>query len=273
MPADHQAAAAAAAALSLPPSPPASSSGDADPPFRPTDPLPPWTPPARSPSAARRLHRRPPHRRRRRRRRSSALALVAAQQPLHRQLLGGALAVSTSTLAWFRAQPLPRRVGVLLLLGVLGALALLGLVFSHRIFAALLPLAAAWRALPGGWALAWACVFATAFPPLFGYSASVTTAGFVFGFPAGWAVAATASTAGAAAAFVSSRTVFAGYVDRLVGEDKRFVALGQVLRRDGLGVLAMIRFCPLPFSLSNGFLATVPNIGVWAFTVATALAR
>jgi uncharacterized membrane protein YdjX (TVP38/TMEM64 family) len=61
-------------------------------------------------------------------------------------------------------------------------------------------------------------------------------------------------------------------VHRLVGRDHRFVALGQVLRRDGLGVLAMVRFCPLPYSLSNGFLATVPSVGVGGFAAATACA-
>lgn len=61
------------------------------------------------------------------------------------------------------------------------------------------------------------------------------------------------------------------YVNRLVGGDKRFVALGQVLRRDGIVVLTMIRFCPLPYSLSNGFLATIPSIDVASFALGTAL--
>jgi len=69
-----------------------------------------------------------------------------------------------------------------------------------------------------------------------------------------------------------SRGVAAGYVQRLVGGDARFVALGQVLRRDGIGVLVMVRLCPLPYSLSNGFLATVGRVGVGRFVVATGLA-
>lgn len=59
----------------------------------------------------------------------------------------------------------------------------------------------------------------------------------------------------------------------MVGGDRRFVALGQVLRRDGVGVLVMVRLCPLPYSLSNGFLATVSGrIGVGRFALATACA-
>ncbi|AEO66038.1 uncharacterized protein THITE_2113810 [Thermothielavioides terrestris NRRL 8126] len=152
------------------------------------------------------------------------------------------------------------------------ALSVVFLVLSHRIFAWLGPLAAGWRAHPAGWPLVWLATFATAFPPVIGYSTCVTVAGFVYGFPWGWPLAASATVAGSAAAFLTSRGVFAGYVQRLVGKDRRFVALGQVLRRDGLGVLVMIRLCPLPYSLSNGFLATVGSVRARSFALATAAA-
>lgn len=112
----------------------------------------------------------------------------------------------------------------------------------------------------------------TAFPPIIGYSTAVTVTGFVYGFPWGWPIAAAATVAGSTCSFLASRGVLAGYVNGLVGKDKRFVALSQVLRRDGLGVLAMVRFSPLPYSLSNGFLATVPRLRVGGFAVATGLA-
>lgn len=155
---------------------------------------------------------------------------------------------------------------------VILALTITLLIFSHRIFLLLGPVAVSWRALPGGWLIIWALTFFVAFPPLVGYSTACTVAGFVYGFPLGWPIVATATVAGSLAAFVTSRTVFSGYVDRLVGQDKRFVALGQVLRHDGLGVLALVRFCPLPYSLSNGFLATVPSIQPLSFALATAFA-
>lgn len=155
---------------------------------------------------------------------------------------------------------------------LLFALTVTLLVFSHKIFLLLGPVAVSWRALPGGWLIIWALTFFVAFPPLVGYSTACTVAGFVYGFPLGWPIVATATVAGSLAAFVTSRTVFSGYVDRLVGQDKRFVALGQVLRHDGLGVLALVRFCPLPYSLSNGFLATVPSIQPLSFALATAFA-
>jgi uncharacterized membrane protein YdjX (TVP38/TMEM64 family) len=95
----------------------------------------------------------------------------------------------------------------------------------------------------------------------------------VYGFPLGWPIVASGCTAGALCAFLASRTVLSGYVDRMVGRDHRFVALGQVLRQEGIWYLTAIRFCPLPFSLSNGFLATIPSITPLAFTISTALSR
>ncbi|KAF7544201.1 hypothetical protein G7Z17_g10156 [Cylindrodendrum hubeiense] len=70
---------------------------------------------------------------------------------------------------------------------------------------------------------------------------------------------------------MASRTILSGYVDRMVGKDHRFVALSQVLRQEGIWYLTAIRFCPLPFSLSNGFLATIPSVTPLAFTLSTAL--
>lgn len=64
-------------------------------------------------------------------------------------------------------------------------LAILFLVFSERIFAWLEPVAQKWKNLRGGWLILWAMTFATAFPPVIGYSTCLTLAGFVYGFPWG----------------------------------------------------------------------------------------
>ncbi|EFW99556.1 tlg2-vesicle protein of [Grosmannia clavigera kw1407] len=146
------------------------------------------------------------------------------------------------------------------------------LTYSHRIFAWLGPVAKGWHDLRGGWVLVWLLIFASAFPPIIGYSTACTTAGIVYGFPWGWPLAATASVAGSLVSFLASRGVLSRYVDRLVGDDRRFVALGHVLRQDGLWVLAAVRFCPLPYSLSNGFLATIPSITPLSFALSTAMA-
>ena len=150
---------------------------------------------------------------------------------------------------------------------------ILVLVYSHRFFAWLAPYSKSWRARPGGWLLIFFLIFVTAFPPVIGYSTATTISGFIYGFPLGWPIAASACVLGSLCAFLASRTVLSGYVDRMVGRDHRFVALGQVLRHEGILYLTGIRFCPLPFSLSNGFLATIPSITPMSFAVSTALSR
>ncbi|KAH6691624.1 snare associated Golgi protein-domain-containing protein [Plectosphaerella plurivora] len=175
-------------------------------------------------------------------------------------------------LALFYSLPPVQRVAVAVGLIVVNVLLILFLVYSHAIFSWLAPISHKWRALPGGWILAWLICFFCAFPPVIGYSTSLTIAGFVYGFPLGWPIVATATVAGSTTAFFTSRTIFSKYVHRLVGQDHRFIALGQVLRKDGLGMLTAVRFCPLPYSISNGFLATIPSISPWSFAAASAIA-
>jgi hypothetical protein len=60
-------------------------------------------------------------------------------------------------------------------------------------------------------------------------------------------------------------------VHRLVANDKRFAALALTLKHDGLKLLVMIRMCPLPYSLSNGAVATFPTVHWASYALATAI--
>ena len=62
------------------------------------------------------------------------------------------------------------------------------------------------------------------------------------------------------------------FVSRLTEKNKRFAALSLVLKHDGLKLLIMIRLCPLPFSLSNGAISTIPTVTWYNFCIATAIA-
>ncbi|KAH8602802.1 hypothetical protein B0O99DRAFT_604356 [Bisporella sp. PMI_857] len=149
---------------------------------------------------------------------------------------------------------------------------ILFLIYNEKIFGALAPYAKKWRGISGGWMILWTINFISAFPPLVGYSTTVTIAGFVYGFPNGWFIVASATVAGSLVSFLTSRTILSKYVHRLVGQDKRFEALALTLKHDGLKILCMIRFCPLPYSLSNAAMSTFPTVHPLSFALATMIA-
>jgi uncharacterized membrane protein YdjX (TVP38/TMEM64 family) len=171
---------------------------------------------------------------------------------------------------WFHFTPL-QRAGIILLNIILLVLIILGLVYNERIITALGPAAKRWRELPAGWVILWLMTFFVSFPPMIGYSTCVTIAGFVFGMK-GWFIMSTASVIGSTVAFLASRTVLRPFVSKLTEKNKRFAALSLVLKHDGLKLLIMIRLCPLPYSLSNGAISTIPTVTWQNFMIATAIA-
>ncbi|KAI9794169.1 MAG: Tlg2-vesicle protein [Peltula sp. TS41687] len=171
----------------------------------------------------------------------------------------------------FMKLTLLQRVLAVIALVLAAVFGVLFLVFNERIFAWLEPYADKWRALPGGWLIIWALTFLTAFPPVVGYSSCLTTAGFLYGFPWGWFITSSATICGSLGSFMLSRNLLSGYVRRLIENDKRFGALTLTLKHDGLKLLILIRLCPLPYSLLNGALATIPTVNPLYFTLATAI--
>ena len=86
-----------------------------------------------------------------------------------------------------------------------------------------------------------------------------------------WFIVSTATICGSTVAFILSRHLLHSYVARLIANDSRFAALALVLKHDGLKLLIMIRLCPLPYSLSNGALSTIPTVTWRSFALATAV--
>ena len=150
-------------------------------------------------------------------------------------------------------------------------LSILFLVYNEQIFHSLLPYAKKWRDIPAGWLILWFLIIVVSFPPLIGYSSLLTIAGFVYGFPNGWFIAASATVVGSTVSFIVSRSFLKKFVHRLIEKDKRFAALALTLKHDGLKLLVMIRLCPLPYSLSNGAIATFPTVHWASYGLATAL--
>jgi len=135
----------------------------------------------------------------------------------------------------------------------------------------MVPVAKQLIAWPAGWLIIWTICYVSAFPPMFGYSTSISMAGFIYGFPNGWFLVASATFLGSTSAFLACRYWFRNFAQRMVATDKRFAALSLTLKHDGLRLLCMIRLCPLPYSISNGAISTFPTVSPWAFMTATAV--
>jgi len=58
----------------------------------------------------------------------------------------------------------------------------------------------------------------------------------------------------------------------MVKNDTRFAALALTLKHDGLKLIVMYRLCPLPYSISNGAISTIPTVHWTSFALATAIA-
>lgn len=175
-----------------------------------------------------------------------------------------------ATQTWYHFTPL-QRAGIVVLNIVLFVSTILFLVYNERIFAWLNPIAKSWRNMRAGWLILWVLTFFVSFPPMIGYSTCVTIGGFVFGMK-GWFIISTATVVGSTCSFIVSRTVLRDFVGRLTEKNKRFAALSLVLKHDGLKLLIMIRLCPLPYSLSNGAISTIPTVTWSNFAIATAIA-
>ncbi|KAK6432730.1 Tlg2-vesicle protein [Oleoguttula sp. CCFEE 5521] len=170
--------------------------------------------------------------------------------------------------AFLRLPPLQQAALVGLNIALIVGL-VLTFVYHEKVFARLKPVAVSWRALPGGWLILWFMTILVSFPPMIGYSTCVTLAGFVYGMH-GWFIVSTATVLGSTLSFIVSRTLLKSFVGRMTEKNKQFAALSLVLKHDGLKLLMMIRLCPLPYSLSNGAISTIPTVTWYNFALATA---
>lgn len=77
-------------------------------------------------------------------------------------------------------------------------------------------------------------------------------AGAIFGIPLGTAVVFVGATIGEAAAFLLSRSVLRGPIERRLAGDARFAAIDSVIATQGKRIVFLLRLSPLfPFNLLN----------------------
>lgn len=147
--------------------------------------------------------------------------------------------------------PASRR--ALLVRAALGLAALAVLVLAGRHLGGYVPRFAAWVEGLGAWGpvvfIAGYVVAAVAFIP---GSVLTLVAGAVFGLVRGVLYVFAGATLGAAAAFLVSRYLARGAVERRLAGNQRFAALDRAVGEKGFRIVFLLRLSPLfPFNVSN----------------------
>ena len=193
----------------------------------------------------------------------------------------------------FLALPPGQRYIIYLAVGV--KVLILGIVLyigPEAMFDATAKLAIWFGSQPFGAVLLIALVIIVSFPPLVGYGTSITLCGLGWGVHAeatashpelrgnlfqAWLLASTACLLGATVSFSVLRFLIVHHSKRVSWisstlNDAKYVALSTAVRRRGLSMAILIRFCPFPFAYSNLFFASlVDAVSFRHFLVATAL--
>jgi hypothetical protein len=106
---------------------------------------------------------------------------------------------------------------------------------------------------------------ASSHPPLFGFSATMSLIGFSYGLWWGMFIGGLASLIGGALAWFSIRTFFHDWMRKFgSSNNKQWEAFGHVMREKGWPLVALIRWCPLPWNIGNGLFAVGSQVyPVW----------
>ncbi len=133
------------------------------------------------------------------------------------------------------------------------AVLVVGLMLVGRRAAAYIPAFAAWVDDLGVWGpLVFAAAYAVATVAFVPGSLLTLAAGAVFGLVWGVATVFAGATVGATAAFLVSRYLARGWVERKVGDNARFAAIDRAVAREGLKIVLLLRLSPVfPFNLLN----------------------
>lgn len=163
---------------------------------------------------------------------------------------------------------MPRRSIIRALIGIAGILLI---VLAGQRAAALVPRFLEWVERLGAWGpivFAIGYVIATiAFVP---GSLLTLAAGAIFGIAKGTALVLVAATAGACAAFLVSRYLARGAIERRLAGNRRFAAIDRAVGREGRKIVFLLRLSPVfPFNLLNYGLG-LTNVRFADFLIASA---
>lgn len=173
---------------------------------------------------------------------------------------------------WYENQPALKRLLVNVGVVILSIAGILLIIFHKYAIQILVQLADYWESLKYGRLILFTLVFFVGFPPLLGFSALSLLSGMVYGFPNGWPLLASASVTGSFASFLVFRYLLRDKAEHYVHANEKFRAFAEILKEDAsLFVLILLRLCPLPYSLSNGALAAIPELPASTYLFASLL--
>jgi len=120
-----------------------------------------------------------------------------------------------------------------------------------------------------GWMILGGVLILTSFPPMIGYTTTVSLTGFAYGVKGFW-LAGTGAMIGSALAFIVLRTLFQKRLRIWTAENEKWQALESVVRAKGLPLIILIRSSPLPpWVYANAMFASIEAVKFWQFVVAT----
>ena len=93
-------------------------------------------------------------------------------------------------------------------------------------------------------------------------------AGAGFGFWKGFIAITLGTNTGAAINFLISRHLARNAVQRWLGHHEKFRLIDSAVGREGWKIIALLRFCPIPFGLAN-YAYGLTAIGFWPYFLAT----
>jgi uncharacterized membrane protein YdjX (TVP38/TMEM64 family) len=127
------------------------------------------------------------------------------------------------------------------------------LLVAGRRIAALVPAFAAWVERLGIWGpVAFVAGYALATVAFVPGSLLTLAAGAIFGLARGTALVFVAATLGASAAFLLSRSLARGLVERRLAGNERFAAIDRAVGAEGRRIVLLLRLSPVfPFNLLN----------------------
>ncbi|CCE64975.1 hypothetical protein TPHA_0J01540 [Tetrapisispora phaffii CBS 4417] len=173
-------------------------------------------------------------------------------------------------LGHFYALPIFHRIIIIILLSVVGLLGFILLIFHEKILNKLVSTS---NELKESWSTTYILfflIFLVSFPPLIGFSLISTVTGIIYGISFhGWSILASGAVVGSVCSFAVFKTFFHDRAERLVHMNSRFEAFASILQENNsYFILALLRLCPFPYSLTNGAVAAVYGVSVKNFAIA-----